>query len=313
MYHLTCCLLLAYTVYAMEDIRGKLIGIYPLFNRSMAVMEINRITGDHSVLDVLNTQDGYFDQASSTNYNGLYYVSLVYGAKFYCQLFVIDVKTGQTVNSKIYNALPFYNLAFDHKRNKLFGISAILKGYQSVLYNIDINTLEEVEIGKFPYNWVPNDNGGTYDENAQVYYVRMTNMVSGSTNILGISTYNGSLVSNVRMDFRSVILFTLFYDGIGKQFLSIAQPNVRGSSFTLNSVDVNTGISTRIGSSTYASSSFYPTVSALSPLTREYFCLFNSQNQPGPDFVSINIDTGMQNSVVRNWVIEPVDIQYVQY
>jgi len=290
---------------------GALLGIFVFQNKTFAVVTINENSGAVTTLDSKFDQAlGFiYDSASTADLvNGIYYVGLLQGQSS-GYLLAINAKTGQTL-AQTKSAFPYFVLGFDSKLKMIIGAALDVKTTTAHLFQINPHTLAGKLIGSFPQGLVPNDNGGSYDSLHSIMYARLSDIKTGGTYIIGMSGENGKVTSKT-LESTTSIYFTSFYDEVADSLVSIAQ-NLSGSEqYYLAHVDPVTGAGTAIGSFSFSTPSFYPTVSAISSSLRQYFCVMNTQSTT--TFNVISLDTGKQVSVVTNWQYEPVDMAYVTW
>jgi len=286
---------------------GRLVGIYSASN-NLTVVGIDETTGVVTTLVNLGLDLGYIYDSACTSDKSIYYCGLL-GTDFSGWLVSVDVQS-RTLLGKVATPLPWVTLGFDQTMNKIFGLAFDSKEQIPQLFSIDPTSLVQTRIGLYPAHFIPNDNGGAYDSANKVMIARMTAAASGSTHLIGMSTA-GRIVYNT-IESTSSIYFTTDFDSVKRRVISVAQNYTGSEDYYLAVIDVATGAGAPISPRTsFSSGSFYPTVTAISPVEREFYLVMNSNN--AISFNVISLDTGVAERTVTPWNYEPVDITYVTW
>eukprot|EP00026_Physarum_polycephalum_P012828 Phypoly_transcript_13164.p1 GENE.Phypoly_transcript_13164~~Phypoly_transcript_13164.p1 ORF type:complete len:330 (+),score=47.01 Phypoly_transcript_13164:40-1029(+) len=297
--------------------KGALLGIRYI-NYMLEVVTIDIPTGNMKVLDTkLNNSDGFlFGATSTTDDKGTYYVALMNSAG--SQIFAVDATSGKTLSVHTLQGL-YYMLGYDSKENVIYGVEENNQKLSTV-YKIDTSSFSESKVGAFPANSIPYIMQSSYDKNAGIMYdMMLTN--NSSPIYYGLSVTDGSIVAKAPIPEGATdpILFNLFSDEAKKgRLLAISQDRSPPNQFFLSEIEIkgNEASLSRVGTTTFATVDFYPTVAAISSDTRQFYALMtNSSAIPiYYDWFVIDIDSGDVVYHVKNWTLDaPVNLQYVTF
>jgi len=248
-----------------------------------------------------------FPSAAIVGQSGIYYCSgmISNGASVSGVIFAFS-KDGSKNIATVSTPLPVLSIAEDVYAGKLFTFIFDLNGERVSLVSWSLpltSSSTPTKIASLEPGWLGISTGGSYDPNNGVFYVYLIGQTANAGTIIGVSVADGSIASNTTQLNTVTIVTAISVDASssGSRHIALTQdPNDPKALFFLSTIDVDTGLTTKIGASTFLDQNWTPMSISVNSAARRWVGTF--QNNAGDaSLVVVDLDTGKPLKSMQPW------------
>jgi len=192
---------------------------------------------------------------------------------------------------------PVLSIAEDVNAGKLFTYLYDLNGEQVTLVSWTLpltSTSIPTKIAALPAGWLGISTGGSYDPSTGVYYVYLIGQTAQAGTILGVSVMDGSIVSNTTQLNTATVVTAISVDTPvkGTRYIALTQdPNDPKGLYFLSTIDVSTGITTKLGTFTFLDQNWTPMSVSVCSVSRRWIATFQGSSGDASLIVA-DLDSG---------------------